>query len=82
MQTDRQSKIATKVMKTRLTLKLINAIQVVVYILLPAIMFAPPLPPPPGNTAPNSPIDAGLGFLIVAGASYGIKRIMDARKEA
>ena len=69
-------------MKSQLTLKLINAIQVVVYILLPTIMFAPPFPPNPGNTSPNSPIDAGIGFLLVAGASYGIKRLADARKKA
>ncbi len=68
-------------MKDQFTKKLINAIQLAIYILLPAIMFAPPVPPGPGNTSPVTPIDAGLGFLLIAGASYGVKRVMDSRKE-
>ena len=68
-------------MKATITKNLIGYIQLAIYIFLPAIMFAPPLPPNPGGTTPSTPIDAGLGFLIVAGASYGIKRVMDARKE-
>lgn len=68
-------------MKARITKNLIGYIQLAIYILLPAIMFAPPLPPNPGGSTPSTPIDAGLGFLLVAGASYGIKRVMDARKD-
>jgi len=69
------------IMKAAFTRNLFRYIQVAIYILLPAIMFAPPPPPNPGGTTPGTPIDAGLGFLLIAGASYGIKRVMDARKE-
>ncbi len=30
---------------------------------------------------PATPIDGGLGILLVAGAAYGIKKIRDKRKE-
>lgn len=66
-------------MKTLFTKKIINAIQVVIFVLLPAVMFAPPLPPNPGGTSPSTPIDGGLIFLLVAGVSYGIKLALDAR---
>jgi len=68
-------------MKATFTKNLFRYIQVAIYILLPAVMFAPPLPPNPGGTTPSTPIDAGLGFLLVAGASYGIKLVMDARRQ-
>ena len=36
---------------------------------------APPPPPPP------IPIDGGLGFLLAAGAGYGLKRLRDNKKK-
>lgn len=45
------------------------------FLLLPTIMFAPPIPPGPGGSTPAAPIDAGLGFLLVAGAAYGIQKV-------
>lgn len=59
--------------------KLLNIAQLVMLLLIPAIMFAPPLPPGPGNTVPV-PIDSGLYFLLIAGVIFGIKQIMDFRK--
>ena len=68
-------------MKAKITKNLIGYIQLAIYVLLPAIMFALPMTPRPAGSTPSTPIDAGLGFLLVAGASYGIKRVLDARKE-
>ena len=68
-------------MKAQFTKKLINSIQLAIFIFIPAVMVAAPLPPNPGNSTGGAPIDAGLGFLLVAGASYGIKRVVDARKQ-
>lgn len=38
--------------------------------------------PPPfgGNTQDGVPIDGGLGFLLAAGAGYGVKKIREMRK--
>lgn len=59
----------------------INYFQFLMFILAPTIMFAPPIPPNPGGSGPITPIDGGLGFLLIAGASYGIKRLLDTRNQ-
>lgn len=55
-----------------------------------ALAFGPPGPPggggggPPGGCWPPStciPIDGGIGFLLLAGAAYGGKKIYDVSKE-
>lgn len=67
-------------MKSSLLTKALNVLQFVSLILLPAVMYAPPIPPGPGSTTP-SPIDGGLVFLLIAGVTYGIKRLVDMRKQ-
>src|SRR5687768_6978033 len=37
-------------------------------------------PPPPPSEPVDTPIDAGLGLLIVAGFAFGVKKIRDHRK--
>ena len=55
-----------------------------------ALAFGPPGPPggggggPPGGCWPPSaciPIDGGIGFLMLAGALYGGKKVYDISKE-
>ena len=46
----------------------------------------PPAPPgggsdPPCWPPPCVPIDGGIGFLLVAGALYGSKKLLDSRKK-
>tara|TARA_R110002050_G_scaffold204327_2_gene339732 strand:+ start:38458 stop:38670 length:213 start_codon:yes stop_codon:yes gene_type:complete len=54
--------------------------QLLVFILLPSIMFAPPIPPNPGGSTPVTPIDTGVLFLLVVGLFYGIFRLINAKK--
>ena len=44
----------------------------------PTIDPVPTAPPPP---PPPIPIDGGLGFLLAAGAGYGLKRLKDSKKK-
>ena len=48
------------------------------------LLSAPP-PPPAGSPGcwppPCVPIDGGITFLIAAGAAYGAKKLVDARKK-
>jgi hypothetical protein len=67
-------------MTNKLVLKVVNTVQLVAFILIPSIMFAPPIPPNPGSSTPVTPIDGGIVFLLVAGAAFGIKKIMDLKK--
>lgn len=60
--------------------KLYKSIIVFGLILLPTVMFAPPIPPGPGGSTPVAPIDAGVGFLLVAGAAYGMRLIGGVKK--
>ena len=50
----------------------IKTLQLVAFILLPTIMFAPPIPPGPGGSTPITPIDNGIIFLLIAGLSLGM----------
>ena len=50
----------------------IKTLQLVAFILLPNIMFAPPIPPGPGGSTPITPIDNGIIILLVAGLSLGM----------
>lgn len=49
------------------------------------IIFSAPPPPPSGSPGcwppPCVPIDGGVTFLIAAGAAYGAKKLVDARKK-
>ncbi|MBL7912863.1 MAG: hypothetical protein JNJ41_17500 [Bacteroidia bacterium] len=49
------------------------------------VLFAAPPPPPSGSPGcwppPCVPIDGGITFLIAAGAAYGAKKLVDARKK-
>jgi len=67
-------------MTNKLVLKVVNTVQLVVFILIPSIMFAPPIPPNPGSSTPVTPIDGGVIFLLVAGLAFGIKKVLDLRK--
>lgn len=75
-------------MKTHLMKKLLLAIAL---ILASHGLFAqPPGGPPPGGTtgtpppdcwpAPCIPVDGGIGFLVLAGAALGGKKLYDAQK--
>jgi hypothetical protein len=41
----------------------------------------PPPPPPPGTDPTAVPIDGGAGWLLAAGAGYGIKKLRERRKK-
>ena len=49
------------------------------------ILLSAPPPPPAGSPGcwppPCVPIDGGITFLIAAGAAYGAKKLVDARKK-
>lgn len=49
------------------------------------ILLSAPPPPPSGSPGcwppPCVPIDGGITFLIAAGAAYGAKKLVDARKK-
>ncbi|MDO8998198.1 MAG: hypothetical protein Q7W45_00425 [Bacteroidota bacterium] len=49
------------------------------------ILLSAPPPPPAGSPGcwppPCIPIDGGVTFLIAAGAAYGAKKLIDARKK-
>ena len=49
------------------------------------ILLSAPPPPPSGSPGcwppPCVPIDGGISFLIVAGAAYGAKKLVDVRKK-
>ena len=51
---------------------------IITFLLVPiSDIFAQPPPPPP----PNIPIDGGIGWLIVAGVAYGVKKNWDFGKK-
>ncbi|MGK0285126.1 MAG: hypothetical protein ACI9GM_000157 [Salibacteraceae bacterium] len=58
-----------------------RSLQVIVFILLPTIMYAPPIPPNPGGTSPVTPIDGGVLFLFIAGISFGVFQIIQLKKK-
>ena len=68
-------------MTKNLLFKAVSTLQLVMFILLPTIMFAPPIPPNPGGSTPVSPIDNGILLLLIAGVTYGIMRVIKARKQ-
>jgi hypothetical protein len=49
------------------------------------VLLSAPPPPPSGSPGcwppPCVPIDGGITFLIAAGAAYGAKKLVDARKK-
>jgi hypothetical protein len=54
---------------------------VVMFCLMPHIIFAQPcLPDDPDHSGP-CPIDGGISLLLAAGVGYGVKRYRDARKK-
>ena len=59
-------------MKTTSILSIIIATTLLV--LVPTFLFAQGGPP-------KTPIDGGLSFLLAAGGAYGVKKIVDKRKE-
>ena len=53
----------------------------IVAILITTVVFADGPPPPPASGgAPGVPIDGGLGILLAGGVAYGIKKVLDSRK--
>lgn len=71
---------STQSSTTKMRLKKIHFFITALILLVPTVMFAPPIPPGPGGTTPAAPIDAGIGFLIIAGASYGMHKIASRKK--
>jgi len=61
--------------------KALTATFLLAFILLPTIMFAPPIPPGPGGSTPITPIDSGIWFLVLAGVSYGVYRFLNFKKQ-
>lgn len=64
------------------TLKLILTFSILLF--GSQILLSAPPPPPSGSPGcwppPCVPIDGGITFLIAAGAAYGAKKLVDARK--
>lgn len=67
-------------MKNNTVLKTLRILQVVMFVLLPSVMFAPPIPPNPGSSTPVTPIDTGVIFLFIAGVFFGAYQIFQLRK--
>ena len=63
-------------MINKLLLKAIKNLQVVAFVLLPTIMFAPPIPPGPGGSTPAAPIDNGIIMLLIIGMSFGVFKLI------
>lgn len=61
-----------------------NALFLVSIFLTNVILAAPP-PPPAGSPGcwppPCIPVDGGIGFLIAAGAAYGVKKLYNSHKK-
>ncbi len=47
---------------------------------VPGLLLSAPIPPGPGGTSPT-PIDGGIGFLVLAGLTYGAKKWHDIAKK-
>jgi hypothetical protein len=74
--------------------RIFSILTLVVFLLITTISFAqpaggpPPPPPPPTGGAANPPcwpppcipIDGGIGFLVIAGAALGVKKMYDHKK--
>ena len=63
------------------TNKIRSIIMQAVFILVcsfPYLVMAQPADPPPN---PDTPIDGGLGLLLVAGVGYGVKRFKDRKSK-
>lgn len=71
----------TIIMKNNFVIKAIRTIQLIAFVLIPSIMFAPPIPPNPGSSSAVTPIDGGVVFLFIAGISFGIYQIFQLRKK-
>ena len=63
-------------MINKLLLKTIKTLQVVAFVLLPTIMFAPPIPPGPGASTPAAPIDNGIILLLTIGMTFGAYKLI------
>lgn len=68
-------------MKSNFVLKIAKAAFLIMFMLLPTILFAPPVPPPTGGTDPITPIDGGIMFLFIAGVSFGVYQIIQLKKK-
>jgi hypothetical protein len=73
-------------MKTQISKVLLIAGLLIASIISSYSQSSPPPPPPPGGggnqpVGGDSPVGAGIGFLLVMAAGYGTKKIYDARKK-
>jgi len=73
-------------MKTQIYKALLIAGLIIASVISSYGQSAPPPPPPPGGggnppVGGDSPIGAGIGFLLVMAAGYGAKKVYDARKK-
>ncbi len=68
-------------MKSNFAKNLTKAAYVIMFTLLPTVMFAPPIPPNPGGSTPVTPIDGGIIFLFIAGITFGVYQIVQLRKK-
>lgn len=69
-------------MKANLKRFLIVGISLIMFISSPVLVKADPPCVGPDPQTGECPIDSGLLLLIVAGAGYGIKKVVDSRKLA
>ncbi|MGB0805399.1 MAG: PID-CTERM protein-sorting domain-containing protein [Salibacteraceae bacterium] len=68
-------------MTNNIVLKAFRTLQVLIFVLIPSVMFAPPIPPNPGSSSAVTPIDGGVFFLFVAGILFGVYQIFQLRKK-
>ena len=63
-------------MKQHSRLILITSLLVIFFNILPMLVCAQIDP----GEDPDAPIDGGIGFLIVAGVGYGVKKVKDSKR--
>ncbi len=66
-------------------MKLLKNLFLLFFVLLTNVILSAPPPPPAGSPGcwppPCIPVDGGIGFLIAAGAAYGVKKLYNTRQK-
>lgn len=66
-------------------MKLLKNLFFLFFIFITNVVLSAPPPPPAGSPGcwppPCIPVDGGIGFLIAAGAAYGVKKLYNTRQK-